>query len=134
MVVGDPDLALERLEADGRSGDRLDVDGELALATDLEPFRAVIAQLEAAGLDVVRLPLWPSDRPWVWLSYDNVLMETREGQLRVWLPTYGEPVLDAAAVATWEALGAEVLPVDVRPVFRLGGSVRCLTAPLARRH
>ena len=131
VAVGDPDLALELLGGEGRV---LDLDGELRLAQDLEPFRAVIAQLEEAGLDVVRLPLWPSDQPWVWLSYDNVLMETRDGRLRVWLPTYGEPTLDAGAVAIWEGLGAEVLPVDVASVFRLGGSVRCLTAPLARRH
>ncbi len=129
VMVGDPDLALSLL---GGSGQALDVHGRLALTSDLAPYRAVATQLEAAGLEVVRVPLWPSAEPWVWLSYNNVLAETRDGRLRVWMPSYGVPVLDAAARAVWEREGAEVLPIDVSEVFRLGGSVRCLTAPLGR--
>jgi hypothetical protein len=67
------------------------------------------------------------------LSYNNAVLEHRsDGRMHVLMPSYGVGRLDAAATDAWEATGAVVHPIDVRSVFELGGSVRCLSAPLQR--
>jgi len=48
------------------------------------------------------------------------------------MPIYGVPALDGRATNVYESLGAVVHPIDVSRLFRLGGSVRCLVAPLRR--
>jgi len=132
VAVGDPDLALSAW-----SPAETPTVGGLPLVLDrseerLECFRNVITQLEDAGVEVVRLPLLPAADPYVFLSYNNVMLETREdGALHVYLPVYGVP-LDDTAIDVWTQQGAVVHPIDVTSVFRLGGSVRCLTAPIVR--
>ncbi len=133
VVVGDPDLAASVL---GGRPAALDLAGR-PFAVDLSPeraarFRAVARAVEEAGAEAIPMPLVPGEQPYAWISYNNVLAETRGGRLHVVLPVYGHAALDAAATAAWEALGAEVDPVDVRDLFELGGSVRCLTAVLER--
>lgn len=93
----------------------------------------VAAWLTARGYDVVRMPLIPTGLPKAWMTYNNIVFEQRAGAWRVFMPIYGAPAQDAAAQAAWEALGAEVIAVDVRGVFLHRGSVRCLTQIL-RRH
>ena len=85
---------------------------------------------------VVRVPLLPGRQPYAFLSYNNVLLEVRsDGRLHALVPTYDVPALDEAARAAWEAANVVVHPIDVSGVFRMGGSVRCLSAPLQRaRH
>jgi len=133
VAVGDPDLALsvwDPGEAPMVGGLPLPLDRSEAR---LERFRNVIDQLEDAGVEVVRLPLLPATQDYVFLSYNNVMLETRDdGALHVYLPIYGVP-LDDAAIDVWTQQGAVVHPIDVTSIFRLGGSVRCLTAPIARR-
>ncbi len=137
VLVGDPDLALAALLESERASGRVEIGGS-SLELDLDPerlerFGRVHRELEAAGRAVVRLPVLPSTTAHVWLSYANTLMERRsDGQLHVLMPTYGHPGLDAEATRVWESVGAAVHPVDVRPVFRLGGTVRCLVAPVRR--
>lgn len=131
VAVGDPDLALAAVGL----GD-LVVGGE-ALALDRAPerldrFRRVAEELEAAGLEAVRIPILPTLEPYVFLSANNAMLEHRADGLHVWMPWYGVAAFDRASTEAWEAAGAVVHPIDVREVFRLGGSVRCLVAPLRR--
>jgi len=80
---------------------------------------------------VVPIPVVPSTQPFVWLSYDNALVDVREGRTHVIMPTYGVPELDRAARAAFERVGAIVHEVRVDRLFRQGGSVRCVVEPLA---
>ena len=80
---------------------------------------------------MVPIPVVPSTQPFVWLSYDNALVDVREGRTHVIMPTYGVPELDRAARAAFERVGAIVHEVRVDRLFRQGGSVRCVVEPLA---
>ncbi len=130
VLVADPDLGLSLLSTTpepGGIGMPVMSDPE-----QLQRFRNVADQLEEAGLEVISMPIVPSTEPWVWMSYNNAMLETRDGQLHVYMPTYGVPALDDAATEVWVGQGAVVHPIDVSDLFRLGGSVRCLTAPILR--
>lgn len=133
VFYGDAELAASLLGGAARveaGGGPLSPDWS---AETLARFRNVGLRLREAGIDALPMPLLPTTTPFVWLSYDNVLMERRaDGLLHVVMPVYGSPVLDAAATAAWEAAGAVVHPVDASTIFRLGGSVRCLVAPIGR--
>jgi hypothetical protein len=134
VAVGDPDLAMAAWCPEGEcpesvAGARIDTSDAA-----LEPFRSVSRQLIAAGIDVVPIPVLPGTDAFTFVSYNNVVIERRSDGLHVILPVYGDEVLDAAGVAAWKALGATVHPVDVAGVFQMGGSVRCLSAPLTRVH
>ena len=94
-------------------------------------FRQVRLDLEAQGFEVVPVPIVPSTERYVMFSYNNALLERRDA-LRVYMPSYGVPALDDAATRAWTDVGAVVRPIDVGGVFRMGGSVRCLTAPVRR--
>ena len=136
VLVADPDLALSVLRRAGASRD-LTVGGaplplDLSEAR-LETFRNLARSLRAQGLQVIPLPALPSPDPYVLISYGNAMLEhRRDGRLHVLMPTYGVPALDAAATAIYRAAGAVVHPIAVQDVFRMGGSVGCLVAPLRR--
>ncbi|MCO4743307.1 MAG: agmatine deiminase family protein [Proteobacteria bacterium] len=136
VIVADPAAGLGLLNEEERrhglevGNQPLQVDTSAALA---DRFDLVAETLSAQGLDVVRLPLVPSTTPWVWMSYNNVMLEHRTDGLHVFMPTYGVPKVDDAATAVWLAQGAVVHPIDVSALFRYGGSVRCLVAPLSRK-
>ncbi|TNE84561.1 MAG: hypothetical protein EP330_29170 [Deltaproteobacteria bacterium] len=134
VAVGDPTLARDLLGDADTAG--LVVGGRPVGRAPTELLASldhIADQLEDVGLDVVRLPLLPTDQQWAWLSYNNVLAETRDDGLHVYMPVYGVDALDAAATAIWRTEGATVHAIEVGKLFRLGGSVRCLTAPIARR-
>lgn len=135
VLLGDPALG-ERIVRDaGQRPDELVVGDQPVGHADpalLASFETVRTQLLAAGLEVVPMPALPTDQRYAWLSYNNVLLEERSGRLHVYLPVYGVAALDRAATRVWEDEGAVVHPIEVEGLFRLGGSVRCLTAPLAR--
>jgi hypothetical protein len=95
-------------------------------------FARVESDLRAAGVTVVALPVIPTTTPYVWIGYDNVLMDRREDGLHVLMPVYGIEALDDHAADLYRGLGAEVHPIDVREIFHLGGTVRCLAAVLVR--
>lgn len=136
VAWGDPDAALRALGwSEGEA--RAPVVGGERFAIDLSPerlerFRRVGRELEAAGVETVALPLLPGAIGRAFLSYDNVLLDRREDGDHVLLPVYGVRTLDEAAISAWRALGYVVHPIDVAMIFRLGGSVRCLVAPLRR--
>lgn len=135
VVVADPNLARQLLADSDIDAASIQVGGAPAgepSAQLLRQFDNVIEQLEGLGLDVVHMPVLPTSQHYAWLSYNNVLSERRDGQLHVYLPVYDVPALDDAATAIWQEEGAIVHPIRVDGLFRLGGSVRCLTAPITR--
>jgi hypothetical protein len=67
------------------------------------------------------------------ITYNNVLMERRQGQKIVYMPVYQCPALDAEAAAIYSALGFRVHEIDVSGVYGEGGAIRCLTNVTARR-
>ncbi|MEM9190978.1 MAG: agmatine deiminase family protein [Myxococcota bacterium] len=123
VAYGEPTLVPRSLE--------LPVEADRSAAMN-QRFDHVRASIEAAGLTPVPIPIVASTTPFVFMSYNNVLLERRGDGLHALVPIYGSP-LDDIALEAWKAAGVHPHPIDVRSVFRLGGSVRCLTAPL-RRH
>lgn len=134
VAVADADLGLAAIG----EADSLVVGGEpLAIDRSAERrarFRQVATDLERAGFEVVPLPIVPAQQRYVMLSSNNALLEHRQGALHVYMPAYDVDALDRAATQAWTDAGAVVHPIDVTTVFRLGGSVRCLTAPLGRSY
>ncbi len=110
-------------ELDALAQDFIDLGYEVfrvpALIPDLEP------QLSASGQEKPGYPF---------LTYNNVLLEERAGKDVVYLPQYGFPTLDAAAVKCWTELGYEVKPIEGFATSSMyGGSLRCCTKVLSRR-
>ena len=67
------------------------------------------------------------------ITYTNALFDRRgDGTRVVYLPTYSQPALDAAAVRFYVTQGYEVRPIDVTPIYRLDGSLGCLVNVIAR--
>jgi len=127
VVVADPDLG-QRLWTPEASR-RLGTPDESRKATD--PFRKAIADLAAAGFQIVRTPL-AMIGPKVYVTYTNGVFERRGGRRIVYLPTYGIPELDNAGAEAYRSQGWEVRPVPVEGVFRLCGTIGCLVNVLER--
>jgi hypothetical protein len=134
VAYGDADVALASIDRDDselRDGNGLPIDVARDEET-LERFRNVGRALERHGFEAVPIPLLPTREPFVFLSYNNVLLDRRGGRLHVFLPRYGVPSLDRAAARAWAEAGARVHPIEASTIYRLGGSVRCVTAPLVQ--
>lgn len=95
-------------------------------------FSQVARRLEARGFTITRLPYLDNRGGDFAVTYNNVLQETRSGQHIIYMPVYGIPALDAVAQQTYEALGCTVKTVDVSPVSRLLGAIRCLANVVER--
>ncbi len=127
VVVADPDLG-KRLWTPVATR-RLGKPDESRKATD--PFRKAIADLAAAGFQIVRTPLAVMG-PKVYVTYTNGVFEHRDGRRIVYLPTYGIRELDNAGAEAYRSQGWEVRPVPVEGVFRLCGTIGCLVNVLER--
>ena len=103
-------------------------------STDMERRCDAVADwLIERGYRVERLPFFACDDPKVFVTYNNVLFETRaDGTPHVYLPTYDLPEWDGRASAIWESAGVTVHPIRVRRIFVHRGSVRCLSHVLRR--
>jgi hypothetical protein len=104
-----------------------DLDADLREET-ARRFDAAAEDLRLAGFRVERIPVLPTQRDFVWITYTNSILEDRV----VYLPRYGLPELDAAAAAVYERLGFDVRPVDVSSVYSHGGTLHCLVHVLRR--
>jgi len=118
------------------------ISASLRLAPELD---TIARQLAHAGYSVVRVPaLIPQpdrqlenrgehDPQYPFLSYSNVLTETRQNQEFVYLPQYGFECLDEKAQQVWESLGFQVKPVPGFSTSAMyGGGLRCCTKVLLR--
>lgn len=134
MAVGDPDLALELFAPDRTTlrdalGSTVEIDRS---EQTLELFRNVARDLERRGFDTVRIPIVSTPEKFVFLSYNNVLLDRRADRMHVFLPRYGVPELDGAAKEAWERAGAITHAIDAATIYRMGGSIRCLTTPIVQ--
>jgi hypothetical protein len=78
------------------------------------------------------VPLVPLSDGLTYVTYNNALLEHRDGVLHAYLPQFDIPALDQAGRRLWEAQGAVVHPIRVARVYRFNGAVRCLVNILAR--
>ncbi|MEK7448503.1 MAG: hypothetical protein AAB019_03360 [Planctomycetota bacterium] len=127
VLVGDPDLAMRLLGRDQDIRDKIDLSEET-----LARFRNVASCLEEKGFRIIRIPLLPFKDSRVFVSYNNIVMETGSGRSIVYLPRYDVPVLDDYAKNIWGEQGFEVRPIDVSKMYDLGGAIRCLVNVLER--
>jgi hypothetical protein len=128
VLVGDPRAARGLLTGTAAA---LVPDADLSDASAAR-FDAAAESLGRAGLRVLRIPLVPTHTPYVWLGYNNVLIDDRADGRHVLQPQYDVPSLDRAGRTAWEDLGFVVHPIDVSRLYRHGGAVRCLAAVLSR--
>ena len=109
----------------------------LDVATDAlayqDRFDQVADQLREQGFNVLRLPA-VVDEPDDWMmTYNNVLMEERNGRRIVYMPVYNVTTLDVAAAAVYSSLGFDVETIDVSRLFPWGGTIRCTVNVTSRR-
>jgi N-dimethylarginine dimethylaminohydrolase len=93
-------------------------------------YETLASQLRHHGFTVHRLPVVHGDET-VMLTWNNALIESRQGQRHAYVPVYGLPILDQEAIATYQRLGCRVWPIDVSRIAIHGGTVRCVTNVLA---
>lgn len=113
----------------------------IKLSRDIAPVLDGIANsLEEHGYRVERIPFLfggPESRnapgeetgmqaTYPMLTYNNVLLEVDAGRRRVYLPRYGWPAMDEAAVNVWQGLGFEPRSIDGLTISAMyGGALRC---------
>jgi hypothetical protein len=94
----------------------------------------VARRMESLGYTVVRVPLLPSATPRAWMSYNNGIVETRDGNTVFYMPTFGAPALDTAAAESFQTkIGCKVVPIDCARVWQFGGSLHCLVNVVERK-
>ena len=93
----------------------------------------IARQMQSLDYKVVRVPLLPSATPRAWMSYNNGIVETRNGETIFYMPTFGATALDAAAATSFRAAtGCRVVPIDCSRIWHLGGSLHCLVNVVGR--
>lgn len=106
----------------------------------------VAASLEEFGFRVYRIPFLfggPESREdqieesiqaaFPMLTYNNVLLEQRGSEERVYLPRFGLSTMDVAAESAWKRIGFEVRPIDGLTISAMyGGALRCSVKIIAR--
>ena len=118
------------------------IDASMNLAPELD---AIAKQLAAAGYQVVRIPALIPDQQlpvdeqgdvmpqYPFLSYCNILTETRQNRSIAYVPQYGFDKLDRDARRAWEALGYQVRTIKGFATSAMyGGALRCCTKVLLR--
>lgn len=129
VAVADPDLGRRLYEALPAEQQTVQIETS---EPPYEPFRYVLRAMEDAGLKTVRIPMLLTTTPRVYVTYNNAIVETRDGQRRIYMPTYGIEPLDQLATAAFTGQGLEVQPVRVGELYENTGSLRCLVGVVRR--
>ena len=143
ILVGDPELAVELIGAESAH----ELNADLSEET-MHRFQSPKKQLQELGYEVVSLPLLPMPSGVDFITYNNVVMETRNDVPQVYMPIYSEDngdnaeasgqgnaalnTLDLEAAKIWKTQGFIVKPIRVSKVYRHHGSVRCLVNVVSR--
>lgn len=131
LAVADPDMGLQMCK-------KLNIAeiGGVAVETDMacyQPFRNVIQLLHEQHIEIVRVPMILTTLPRVYATYNNAIVEERNGVRRLFMPTYGVPEIDQRAAQIFAEQNIEVIPVRVSKLFKHTGSLRCLVGVIRRR-
>jgi hypothetical protein len=127
VVVGDPSLARNLL-----SPVELPGGADFSSATQ-ERFDSVAKATADAGYRVTRIPTVPASDGKTYLTYLNGIIDQRNGQRTIYLPSYdAQDRLNSAAKNIWEKLGYRVVPINVTAAFRRFGTLHCLVNVLER--
>jgi hypothetical protein len=136
VLVGDPKLGEEAL---ARSPDEAAAvaaflpGGPDFTADTAARFEAVAERCKAAGYRVLRIPTLPGKDGRTYLTYVNAILDVRDGQRTVYMPSYAfAKGLNEAAAAAWAGLGYEVKPVDCDGCARNFGTLHCLVNVIQR--
>jgi len=129
VAVASPRLGHRLYRALPASEQILDLDEDPA---ELARFDRVAMDLRSQGLEVVEVPLLLTSTPRVYVSYNNALLERRDGVGRVYMPVYGIAALDDAAAGVYRENGWLVERVRVGEVYGHAGSLRCLVGVVSR--
>lgn len=129
VAVASPDLGARLYRALPLEDQTLEL---LDDAAAFEPFARVADDLRGHGFTVVEVPLLLTATPRVYVSYNNALLERRDGVGVVYMPVYGIDALDRAAGDVFRDLGWRVEPVRVGNVYTYTGSLRCLVGVVSR--
>ena len=128
----------------GATGFAIDDSNAIAAAMD-----GVAEKLEQLGFDVARVPFLyrkpdlsaviaagetiPGKPDYPQITYNNVLLETINGEKTVYLPAYGWAALDTAAAEAWRAQGYTVVIIPGFTITAMyGGALRCSVKVLSR--
>jgi hypothetical protein len=132
MLVGDPSLGAPLLDAADPTLSAMTGGPDFAPQTQ-KRFDAVAKIATDHGYQVTRIPTIPGENGKQYLTYVNVIMDTRDGRPIVYMPTYrDQPKLNAAAQGVWESLGYQVFPIDCTTLWPQGGTLHCLVNVLER--
>jgi hypothetical protein len=97
-------------------------------------FDSVARDVAAAGYRVVRIPVMPGMDGKTYLTYVNAIIDQRDGQRTVYMPTYrGAEAMNDAAEAVWRGVGYEVHRIDCTSTYTSFGNLHCLVNVLERR-
>jgi uncharacterized protein YebE (UPF0316 family) len=136
LLVASPTVALMLLSGDPEID--FEVDGVPNAPVPLRDlidchseYDAVADQLAAYDYQIVRLPALAHASDWM-ITYNNVLIEDRDGCRIVYMPVYQIRRLDQAAEAVYRSLGFEVRRIDVSGIYQWGGALRCMVNVLER--
>ena len=136
VLVGDPTLARRLIHEAGEEDSVVSAfrDGPDFSSTTAARFDAVADQCQAAGYQVIRIPVVPGCDGRTFITYVNVIIDQREDRRVVYMPVFdAADVLNRAAARTWTALGYEVRTVDCSACYRHFGTLHCLANVLRRR-
>ena len=138
LILGDPELGEQLfLESFRKNAKDKAAAAKVAMprpAATLAPYYDKVRRmLEERGFTVKRIPLVACRKADMIMTYNNVLMERRDGVKYVYMPTYGIIELDGAALNTYESLGFTVVPIDVSRIYQNQGAIRCLTNVISRK-
>jgi hypothetical protein len=131
-LVGDP-VAGRAIVGDDYAPGELGPETRQPLRADFRPatiarFDRAAADLEAAGLHVVRIPTVPFDDK-TYFAYTNGVFADHVARI----PSFGVRALDEAARRVYESIGWRVVPIASRDVYALHGTIGCLVNVLRRR-
>ena len=131
VLVGDADLGIALFDSSDSDPARLPLAIDRSEGT-LQRFRNVADELRAHGFEVIAVPLVPLSDGLTYVTYNNALLEHREGALHAYLPQFGFAALDEAGRAAYAEAGVVVHDIRVRNVYRHNGTVRCLVNIVSR--
>lgn len=129
VAVASPRLGEQLYRALPREEQTVELLDDLA---EVERFERVADDLRAQGFAVVEVPLLLTAASRVYVSYNNALLERRDGVGIVYMPVYGIEAMDRAAADLFHDLGWRVEPVRVDDVYTHTGSLRCLVGVVSR--